>query len=1079
MNKNKTAVSLLCAALLLGILPINGIRASEPAAVREPVWNHNFESAIIETGTWTADERGIRGTAESGSAAGRMYTVNQSGGFVFGGDLSPGSADASAGLVFLAEADGTGGYAALLEREADRMRVRLVGPDGTAAESAGTYPSEEGVKHRLEIVAEDGRVRIYADGYEPAAIEAELPTSGGQSAGLSVLRGTAVFQDTYSTPLEDYYDEAYRPAYHYSPQRGSASDPNGMIYYKGEYHLFHQDGGRWAHAVSTDMLHWKSLPLALEWNELGHIWSGSTIADPGNVSGLFDGSPDGGGMIAYYTSYNPDAPGGNQRIGIAYSSDRGRTWHYPQDRPIVIDNPGREGDDPGSWDFRDPKVVRDEERNRWVMVVSGGDHIRFFTSTNLVDWTLTDNFGYGEYVRGGVWECPDLFPLPVDGTDESKWVLMISTGANPATEGSDAEYFVGELTDDGKFVNDNTAGQVLKTDWGKEFYASSSFTDAPDGRVVTMAWMTNWDYPFAFPTAGWKGVLSLPRELTLTRTDEGIRLVQRPIAELDGLRRELRAIRETVVTDASPNPLQGLSAGAYEIEAELELPADGAADAFGFRVREGGGQRTEIGYSVKEAKLSIDRSASGMTDFSPAFRLRQEAALEPEDGIVKLRLFVDESSVELFANAGKTVFSDVIFPDPASRGMSFYAQGGSVKIRSLNVHALNSVRKTQPASDLVLDAAEVELGPGEVRNLSAAPRASASEGSPLSWTSSDPSVVSVAADGGTAALRAVAPGQASVTARAADGTSGSVRVTVHGGRFVSELGRLDTAPGSASWIVTEDGLRGSDSGDTTAVSARQAGDFTYEATVKLDARGGAASLLFRSDASGGSGYYLNLDPNMDAVRLFYKINGKFEERQVVGNSPASIESGGTYRLKVQAKGPVLRAWLDGKRVIDVKDGTFAQGRFGLHAFGGRASFQNVKISKLSPPRLDSFKIMNPSSGSSLAASESERGASVVLTSSVGAAPAWTAVPTGGEDGSISLRIESGPALDFDTGRGMLQLYDYMGYDNQRWIIRKRPNGTVLLINAANGLALSAEADGRAQLRTPDPNSGAQQWKLKK
>ncbi|CAM4166841.1 GH32 C-terminal domain-containing protein [Saccharibacillus endophyticus] len=1076
MKKLKAILTLMCTVLLLGIWPAAKPQAAEP---EQPIWNSNLENVIISNGAWTADEHGVRGEADSGTSALRMHGAPQTEAFVWIGDISPGTPDASAGLMLLGDADGKGGYAVLLEREKGRVIARLIGPDGTEiARSSATYSSEEGVKHRLEISADGkGGVRVFVDGYADAAIQADGLPTGGLSAGLIVQRDTAVFQDTYLTPESDYYGEAYRPAYHYSPPRGSASDPNGMIFYQGEYHLFHQDGGRWAHAVSTDMLHWKSLPLALEWNSLGHIWSGSAVADPDNVSRLFDAAPDGGGLIAYYTSYDPNAANGNQRIGIAYSSDRGRTWHYPQDRPIVIENPGRSGDDPGDWDFRDPKVVRDEARDRWIMVVSGGDHIRFFVSKNLTDWTLTDNFGYGDYVRGGVWECPDLFPLTIDGTGQRKWVLMISTGANPTTEGSDAEYFVGELTDDGKFINDNAAGEVLKTDRGKEFYASSSFTDAPDGRRIAMAWMTNWDYPFAFPTESWKGVLSLPRELSLAQTPDGLRLTQRPVAELEGLRSELFRTKDQVVNRQTPNLLDGLSAGAYEIAAELELPSDGAAQRFGFRVREGGGKHTEIGYSVAEQKLALDRSASGITDFSPLFGLRQEAEFAPENGVVKLRVFVDESTVEVFANNGRTVFSDVVFPDPPQRSMSFYAAGGEVKIRSLEVHALDSVWKTQSRAELVLSAEEIELGPNDSRTLTAAPRTSASSSLP-SWTSSDPSIVSVEAGAnGRAKLTAVSPGKAMVTASDANGVSAAARVTVHGGTFRSDLGKLDTAPSSATWIVTEHGLRGGASGDTAAMSGRSAGDFVYEATVKLGESGGAASLLFRADPTGSSGYYLNLDPNMDDIRLFYKMNGSFAERQVIASSPASIVSGGTSVLRVQANGPHIRAWLNGKKVIDVRDGTFAEGVFGLHAFGGQASFQQVRVKQDSPAKPNAYALVNLESGLSLAAAGSERGSAVGLKFlAASERPSWTLVPTGSGDGSFSLRTPQGQTLDLDTGRGTLQLYDYLGYDNQRWLLRKQGSRTFVL-NVANGMALTSDSEEGLKLAPYDSANAAQSWKL--
>ncbi|OWR30910.1 beta-fructosidase [Saccharibacillus sp. O23] len=1054
------------------------------ASAEAAVWNSNLESVIIDQGSWITDSKGVRGTADAdGTPALKVYASPNAETFVFAADLSPKSAAASAGLTFGAGADGRGGYAVWLDRENGRVRAAATGPDGSVlARSDASYPSEDGIRHRLEIRAEQNAVRVFVDGYAEPALELSGLAPGGTAAGLAVRSGEAVFQDTYLTPEEEYYGETYRPAYHYSPQRGSASDPNGMIYYKGEYHLFHQDGGRWAHAVSTDLLHWKSLPIALDWNKLGHIWSGSAIADPDNVSGLFDGSPDGGGLIAYYTSYNPDAPNGNQKIGLAYSSDRGRTWHYSEDRPIVIENPGKNGDDPGGWDFRDPKVVRDEDNGRWIMVVSGGDHIRFFSSTNLTDWTLTDNFGYGEYVRGGVWECPDLFKLPVQGTDESRWVLMISTGANPATQGSDAEYFVGRLTEDGKFVNDNPAGKVLRTDYGKEFYASSSFADAPDGRRIVMAWMTNWDYPFAFPTAGWKGVLSLPRELSLTRTAEGIRLAQAPIEELAALRSELRSIGETTVNGDSPNPLQGLNAGAYEIEAELELPETGAADSFGFRVREGGGQFTDIRYSAAEEKLSLDRSASGIVDYSPLLSLRQEAKLPPESNgnkRIKLRIFVDESTVEVFAADGRTVFSDVIFPGTARRGMSFYAESGQVKIRSLNVYALGSVWKSEEPSRLVADETAIELGPQDSRTVFVSPYLSSSaDAIAPTWTSSDLSVVSVSASsGGSAVLRAVGPGRASVTVSAANGFARAIPVTVYGGSFRSDLGALTIVPASAEWIVTEDGLRGGAQGDTTAVSEVKAGDFVYEADVKLDRAGGAASLLFRSDRTGGSAYYLNLDPNMQALRLFYKVGGSFAERQVLARYPAEIRSGGTYRLRVQAEGPRLRAWLDGRPAIDVRDGTFAEGRFGLHAFGGRAAFQNVEVSRAKPAKLRSFPILNESSGRALAAAGKERGSVVGLTTIGSDAPLWTAVPTGSPDCSFSLRTPEGSALDLDVGRSTIQLYDYLGYDNQRWLLRKDTRGTVKIVNVSGGLALTEAADGSLKPEPVRQGNRAQQWKL--
>ncbi len=681
---------------------MNNIPPSTLAAAIAPegetaTWNYNLTGEYtVGDASWMLDRRGIRGTAAAAGEGGmKIYAEPTGQDMVLMTDLIPvdDPAPMQAGFMLRTDEQGQQGYGVILIRNHNRITARLQQPDGTIVQqSQQSYPSEAGVKHRLELHVQGNHLQLYVDGYAQPALATEQLTDGADAgmAGIVVLSGAASFQDTYRMTNAQFYGEKYRPAYHYSALRGWASDPNGLIYYKGEYHLFHQDGGRWAHAVSTDLLHWKNLPFALEWNGLGHIWSGSAIADEHNVSGLFDNTD--GGLIAYYTSYTPTAHNGNQKIGIAYSSDRGRTWHYPTDRPVVIDNPGKSATDPGGWDFRDPKIVRDEVNNRWVMVVSGGDHVRLFVSTNLLDWTLTDNFGYANYIRGGVWECPDLFPLQsADGT--VKWVLMISTGANPNTEGSDAEYFIGQLSPEGKFMNDNPAGKVLKMDWGKEFYASMSFAGLPQQQRIVMAWMTNWDYAFDQPTGNWKGVLTIPRQLSLVSTSDGWRLSQQPVQQLTTLRSPMLNTQAVELKPDSTNLLAGLSAASYEIEAELRLPQQQSASSFGFRVLENdiGTQFTDIGYMAADHQLFIDRSQSGITDFSPLFRTRQQTTLQQPGGTIRLRILVDRSTVEVFADNGQTVFSSIVFPDANSRQMSLYTEGGNIEVVSLKVNQLNRV----------------------------------------------------------------------------------------------------------------------------------------------------------------------------------------------------------------------------------------------------------------------------------------------------------------------------------------------------------------------------------------------------
>ncbi|GMK45183.1 hypothetical protein PghCCS26_23110 [Paenibacillus glycanilyticus] len=1046
----------------------------------------NLGTAVSTTGTWEPDLKGWQGIAED-KAAVQVYN-QQAADFVYEGDIAFDAGQSEAALAFRMNEAGTQGYLAALSKDSNGVVARLMRMDGSViGTSEQVFPTQNGTKHHLEIAASGSQITLYVDGYADAAVQAIDSSYLEGNAGLAVLKGSGYFQNVYLVPASDYYTENYRPDYHYSPARGSASDPNGLVYYEGEYHLFHQDGGTWAHAVSDDLVHWKRLPIALPWNDNGHVWSGSAVADLNNASGLFTAS-GGSGLIAYYTSYNPDAYNGNQRIGLAYSTDQGRTWQYSSEHPIVIENPGKQGNDPGGWDFRDPKVVRDEANNRWIMVVSGGDHVRFFTSTNLIDWTHTDSFGYGSYVRGGVWECPDLFELPVEGTGEEKWVLMISTGANPATEGSDAEYFIGQLTADGKFVNDNAPGEVLRTDFGKEFYASMSFSDLPDNRRIMLAWMTNWDYPFAFPTDGWKGELTIPRELTLRKTTAGVRLEQAPVQELQSLRTTMYTARNKRVTADSANLLKDLSAGAFEIEAEIEITAGSAVSEFGFNVREGAGSnKTVAGYRIADHQMFIDRSHSGVTDFSDKFSTYQEAPLQQAAKRVKMNIFVDESSIELFGNDGEVVFSDVIFPDPASRGMSFYTKGGPVTVVSLKVHALADTwnERKDAGSRIVMDTSDKELGVGQSQTLYAAVdclscNPSKGKKQPLKWISSNSSVVRLSSsEQGKATLIAGRQGEALIKVSTPDGkTYANTLVRVYDGQFVTNLTGWKPDLSLPSWVVTEDGIRGSYSSDANYIAQETAGNFGYAADMRLGENGGAGSILFRASSDGRSGYYFNLDPNMKAYRLFYKVDGAFEDRMVIARVPAFLERGVTYHVNIEANGPHIIISVNGQRIMDVQDGTFAEGHFGVNVFGGQASYQNVMAANIEDADLTSVVLTNEATGKSMYVKGQQNGEPVTIQA--GGASIWTLVPTGDEQGSYSIRAEGGKTLDLNTGQNTIQLYSYLGYNNQRWIVSPNANGAVTIISVHNGKALEVSEDGSA-LTLNDAQAGLarQEWRMER
>ncbi|MCM3782782.1 GH32 C-terminal domain-containing protein [Neobacillus mesonae] len=1036
----------------------------------------------MSRGTWKPDLKGRKGTRDSEVKALEVYNSAGSDFVLEGNVMLPGD-EGEGALAFRLNEDGSEGYEAAVIKQDGKAKVQLKKMDGGVIQtSAVTYPSKVNTTHHLEIHASGAEIQIYMDGYESPAIHTMDSTYTSGYAGLSVSSGAVVFQHIYLTDKQTYYTEKYRPAYHYTPARGSVSDPNGLVYFEGEYHLFHQDGGTWAHAVSTDLIHWRRLPIALPWNDHGHVWSGSAVADLNNVSGLFD-KHGGKGLIAYYTSYNPDAQGGNQRIGLAYSTDHGRNWTYSQKHPIVLENPGKTDDNPGGWDFRDPKVVRDDANDRWIMVVSGGDHIRFFTSVNLIDWTHTDNFGYGEYVRGGVWECPDLFQMSVDDTNVKKWVLMISTGANPNTKGSDSEYFIGELTAEGKFVNDNPAGFVLKTDFGKEFYASMSFSDMPDNRRIILAWMTNWDYPFAFPTSGWKGQLTIPREVKLRQTGDGPRLFQEPIQELASLRSELLTTRDEVIGPHSANLLKGLTSGAYEIEAEFEIPAGSTVSEFGFHLREGEGQKTVVGYNPANKKLFLDRADSGVQDFSSLFTTYHEADMISEDNRVKLHILVDEASVEVFGNNGQVVLSDVIFPDPASRGMSLYVKGDQIKVASLKVHSLGDiwVTDTSGLSHIRMDTADRELQVGQLEKLQATVENGKGTGSqPIKWKSSHPEIAAIVSSGhGQTVIKAISKGETMITASLPNGKDrASIRLKVHDGQFKTNLSGWKADLSASKWLITENGIRGKYDRDANYIAKETAGDFTYEAEMKLGEEG-AGSILFRASKDGSSGYYFNLDPNLKAIRLFYKMEGAFSDRQVLARVPAFIKRGEKYKVKIEAKGSRIMIELDGKKVIDLYDGTFVDGHFGVNVFGGEVYYQNVQVSDTQEAVLNKSAIINYENGTSLYTSKSHNGEPVMLKAAGDENQIWVLVPTGDELDSYSIRTAEGKALDLDTGQNRLQLYNYLGYNNQRWLVNKNEDGTYSITSVHSNKVLGTPETGTTLLLSePDPQLDRQKWKLK-
>ncbi|MGG3622294.1 glycoside hydrolase family 32 protein [Bacillus gobiensis] len=490
--------------------------------------------------------------------------------------------------------------------------------------------------------------------------------------------------DVTKPPVQanSYYNELYRPQFHYSPEANWMNDPNGMVFHKGEYHLFYQyhpydskwGPMHWGHAVSKDLVHWEHRPVAFAPDHNGDIFSGSIVVDHNNTSGFGKDA-----LVALYTQ-NKD---GHQVQSLAYSTDDGNTWTKYEGNPIMKDFP-----DP---DWRDPKVFWHEETKSWIMPLAAKDKVMLYTSPNLKDWSFASEYKPQNASGATLLECPELFPLPVDGEkDKQKWVLTTSLGDGAIAGGSGMEYYVG--TFDGKtFTPDKPEAEWL--DYGADFYAGVTWENAPnnDQYRTMIAWMSNWKYANDTPTSAWRSAMTVPRKLELKTSQNGeVKLVQSPIQELETLRRKEKSYPSQVIKP-NTNFLANAKGDIVELVADFKVDEMTTSKAFGFRVRKGDDQATTIGYNNEKKTIYLDRSFSGESYFNDQFAKVHEAPLEPVDGHVKMRILVDRSSVELFGNDGQVSITDQIFPKGSSDGIELFSSDGDVTLESLHVYPLNRI----------------------------------------------------------------------------------------------------------------------------------------------------------------------------------------------------------------------------------------------------------------------------------------------------------------------------------------------------------------------------------------------------
>ena len=483
--------------------------------------------------------------------------------------------------------------------------------------------------------------------------------------------------------LSDTFDmtnrEKFRPVYHHTPAYGWMNDPNGMFYKDGVYHLYFQHNPygstwgnmTWGHSTTTDLVNWNYEGLAIKPDAWGAVFSGSAVVDYDNTAGFGKNA-----VVAFYTSAKSSPWGDTQSQSMAYSLDNGKTFVKYAYNPVVTSS---------KRDFRDPKVFWYAPDKHWVMILAGGQEMDIYSSKNLKDWKYESSFGAKQGAHGGVWECPDLVELPVEGTKEKKWVLICNINPGGPFGGNAAQYFVGTF-DGKKFVNESPT-QTKWMDWGKDHYATVTFSNAPGGRCIALGWMSNWQYQTVLPTLQYRGSNTIARDLTLYRQDGELLLRCTPSPEIEKARMQKVSVPSFKVSDSYDlaSLLEG-NDGAYEIDMTIK---NSGASKIMFTPSNDKGEKVNMYYDIMRKQFVMDRSESGKVDFSVDFPAVTVAPVYDTDNI-RLRLFVDRTSIEAFGEGGKFVMTNQVFPTEPYNKMSFVSVRGNFTVKSMDVYKLGN-----------------------------------------------------------------------------------------------------------------------------------------------------------------------------------------------------------------------------------------------------------------------------------------------------------------------------------------------------------------------------------------------------
>ncbi len=495
---------------------------------------------------------------------------------------------------------------------------------------------------------------------------------------IQAVPASSVCWDHISFADEFEMQTSPEPAYHHIPPYGWMNDPNGMFYQDGVYHLYYQYNPygctwgnlHWGHSTSTDLVHWKHEGAPLAPDAWGYIFSGSCVVDCHNTSGFGENA-----AVAFYTSSKPTRWTDCQAQSIAFSTDGGYTFDKYESNPVLISD---------LKDFRDPKVFWYTPGKHWVMVLAAGQEMHIYSSSNLIDWKFESAFGEGQGAHGGVWECPDLVELEVEGTGEKKWVLICNINPGGPFGGSATQYFVGSFNGK-RFVNEFPE-ETKWMDWGKDNYATVTWSNAPDGRCIAIGWMSNWQYQNQLPVFGYRGANTIARELSLYEQDGEVYLKSGPVKEMDAAR--------SLVTEKKPFPVSGMDCkkdyclpedGVFEIELTFR---NHGAEKLGIVFSNHDGESVKMYCDASKGKFAMDRTESGNVDFSVDFPVVTCAPV-PENDELSLRIFFDRTSVEIFGNDGEFVMTNLVFPSSPYTGIGFYADRGAFDVTSFKVYRID------------------------------------------------------------------------------------------------------------------------------------------------------------------------------------------------------------------------------------------------------------------------------------------------------------------------------------------------------------------------------------------------------